>query len=282
MIAPVTRPRTLDANRCCATPSVRSRAAPALAEPASGPIPLAHADKIAARLGSPRPECGAWLAVHTAAFVPSSAPVAAGRSALTRRLDGGGRVVEPDYYAAPRNLEARVESSLRDNGPSTTVPIVAALDSTSNRARGALGNSERRVRRRALSPCRRSATCSQLSAANAAGLVCARSPECSRRHRRRLRRSRHPAGLPERSARRPRPSCGCTVRSTRRRSRSCSTCGRHRSWEPLQRPRSYAATAGATRSPRYFRVAARRPGWPPCRIPSRRGRGAAARSTAGE
>jgi hypothetical protein len=48
-------------------------------------------------------------------------------------------VVEPDYYAAPRNLEARVESSLRDNGPSTTVPILAALDSTSNRARGALG-----------------------------------------------------------------------------------------------------------------------------------------------
>jgi len=33
------------------------------------------------------------------------------------------------------------------------------------------------------------------------------------------------------------------VRSTRRRSRSCSTCGRHRSWEPLRRLRSSATTA---------------------------------------
>jgi hypothetical protein len=40
----------------------------------------------------------------------------------------------------PRNLKAGVESHLRDNGPSTTVQIVAALDSTPNRVCGALGN----------------------------------------------------------------------------------------------------------------------------------------------
>ena len=39
----------------------------------------------------------------------------------------------------PRNLKARVESYLRDHGPSTTVQIVAALDSTPSRVCGALG-----------------------------------------------------------------------------------------------------------------------------------------------
>jgi hypothetical protein len=38
-----------------------------------------------------------------------------------------------------RNLKARVESKLRDNGTSTTVQNVAALDSTPNRVCAALG-----------------------------------------------------------------------------------------------------------------------------------------------
>ena len=40
----------------------------------------------------------------------------------------------------PRSFKARVESCRRDNGPSTTVQNVAALDSTPNRVCGALGN----------------------------------------------------------------------------------------------------------------------------------------------
>ena len=47
--------------------------------------------------------------------------------------------VSGDRAAAPRNLIARVESSLRDEGPSTTVPSVATLDSTPNGVCGALG-----------------------------------------------------------------------------------------------------------------------------------------------
>jgi hypothetical protein len=40
----------------------------------------------------------------------------------------------------PRSFKARVESCRRDNGPSTTVQNVAALDSTPNRVCGALGS----------------------------------------------------------------------------------------------------------------------------------------------
>ena len=70
-------------------------------------------------------------------FQTGKAPSEAARVLAGRRdVSGGGF---GDRAAPPRNLKARVESSLRDNGPSTTVPIVATLDSTSNRARGALG-----------------------------------------------------------------------------------------------------------------------------------------------
>jgi hypothetical protein len=39
----------------------------------------------------------------------------------------------------PRNLKARVERQLRDNGTSTAVEYVAALDSAPDRVCGALG-----------------------------------------------------------------------------------------------------------------------------------------------
>jgi hypothetical protein len=61
-----------------------------------------------------------------------AARVLAGRGDVS----GGGF---GDRAPPPRNLKARVESYLRDNGPSTTVQIVAALDSTPNSACGALG-----------------------------------------------------------------------------------------------------------------------------------------------
>jgi hypothetical protein len=52
------------------------------------------------------------------------------------RYQAAVSAVEPP---PPRNLKVCVESYLRDNGPSTTVQIVAALDSTPNRVCGALG-----------------------------------------------------------------------------------------------------------------------------------------------
>ena len=155
MIASVTRPRTLDANRCCAPPHQCDHARRRRFEgQASGPSPLAHADKIAARLGSPRLQGGAWPAVHTAAFVPSSAPVAAGQSVLTRRLDGGDRVVEPDYYAA-RGISRRVSKVPCDNGPSTTRSDRGGVGFDVEESPRCTGHGEHRVRRPALSLCRR-------------------------------------------------------------------------------------------------------------------------------
>jgi hypothetical protein len=61
------------------------------------------------------------------------------RGVLAERGDvsGGGF---GDRAPASRSFKARVESYLRDNGPSTTVQNVAALDSTPNRVCGALGS----------------------------------------------------------------------------------------------------------------------------------------------
>jgi hypothetical protein len=68
----------------------------------------------------------------------ASAPVVSrlGAVLVLRRRAAVSAIERPP----PRSLKARVESYLRDNGPSTTVQNVAALDSTPNRVCGALGS----------------------------------------------------------------------------------------------------------------------------------------------
>ena len=103
------------------------------------PSPSSHAElpALSPAVGT---RAGAWLdsrAKMVSSSRPGKAPSEAARVLAGRRdVSGGGF---GDRAAAPRNLMARVESSLRDHGPSTTVRSVAALDSTPNGVRGALG-----------------------------------------------------------------------------------------------------------------------------------------------